>query len=160
MEKALALAVGSCGRKDPSALGRWYQEQLGITLSPESDGEPSWQQEAGPTVFAPFPEETTYNGQEKYTRMINISVRNNEPMIAQLRAAGIAVELEARVSQPPVCPVERSRGKSHSALGTTGARRARVKMASDGVTIGSAPHFYRLLWYIAHASRLVSQIEI
>ena len=41
--------------RDPSALGRWYQENLGVTLTPTSYDVPPWRQEAGPTVFAPFP---------------------------------------------------------------------------------------------------------
>src|SRR4029077_19754273 len=41
---------------DPVALGRWYQQHLGVTLTPSSYEESVWQQEAGPTVFSPFPE--------------------------------------------------------------------------------------------------------
>jgi predicted enzyme related to lactoylglutathione lyase len=53
-----------------------------------------WQQEAGPTVFAPFPEQTTYFGDPKQTWMVNFRVRNLDAMTAQLRPAGIAVEID------------------------------------------------------------------
>src|SRR5580704_17162762 len=46
--------------KDPKALAVWYQQHLGISLTPTKVGDPVWQQEAGPTVFAPFPEATKY----------------------------------------------------------------------------------------------------
>ena len=41
---------------DPKALGAWYQQHLGIALTPTSEGGTVWQQEAGPTAFSPFPE--------------------------------------------------------------------------------------------------------
>jgi len=48
--------------KDPAALGQWYKEHLGIDLVPADYGQKSWSQEAGPTVFAPFPQDTEYFG--------------------------------------------------------------------------------------------------
>jgi len=33
--------------RDPVALGRWYQEHLGVKLTPSSYEELPWQQEAG-----------------------------------------------------------------------------------------------------------------
>jgi hypothetical protein len=44
---------------DPKALGSWYQQHLGVSLTPMSYYEPVWEQEAGPAVFAPFPESTS-----------------------------------------------------------------------------------------------------
>src|SRR5262250_2444492 len=41
---------------DPKALASWYQQHLGISPTPSNYGEAPWQQEAGPTVFAPFKE--------------------------------------------------------------------------------------------------------
>jgi len=41
---------------DPVALCRWYQEHLGIPPTPSNYEEMPWRQEAGPTVFCPFPE--------------------------------------------------------------------------------------------------------
>lgn len=39
---------------DAGSLSRWYAEHLGVGTPPESYDEPEWQQQAGPTVFAPF----------------------------------------------------------------------------------------------------------
>jgi glyoxylase I family protein len=76
---------------DPGALKRWSEEHLGVTLTP-TDYAQSWRQEAGPTVFEPFPGET-----------------------AQLRAAGLDVTVDpesypngrfARLYDPEGNPVE------------------------------------------------------
>jgi glyoxylase I family protein len=46
--------------KDPEVLARWYQDHLGIKLTPESYDEEPWYQQAGTTVFAPFTQDTDY----------------------------------------------------------------------------------------------------
>jgi glyoxylase I family protein len=71
-----------------------YCEHLGVTLTPKSYEELPWQQEAGPTVFAPFPEDTTYFGDETKAWMVNFRVRDLDAMAAQLRAAGIEVKID------------------------------------------------------------------
>jgi glyoxylase I family protein len=44
--------------RDPAALSLWYQKHPGIALTPTNyDGRSRWQ-DAGPTVFAPFPQTT------------------------------------------------------------------------------------------------------
>ena len=40
--------------RDPKALAQWYQDHLGISVTPQSDNDPVWQQQAGPTVFSAF----------------------------------------------------------------------------------------------------------
>jgi glyoxylase I family protein len=101
--------------RDPLALGRWYQEHLGIKLVPSNYEELPWWQEAGPTGFAPFPEKTEYFGNAQQTWMVNFRVRNLEAMIAQLRAAGIEVKVDseeypngrfARLHDPEGNPIE------------------------------------------------------
>lgn len=49
--------------KDPKALAQWYQDHLGIKLTPESYDEEPWHQETGATVFAPFAQDTEYFGE-------------------------------------------------------------------------------------------------
>jgi len=44
--------------KDPTAVARWYKEHLGVDLVPAHYNQRRWSQEAGPTVFAPFPMDT------------------------------------------------------------------------------------------------------
>jgi len=101
--------------RDPVALGQWYDDHLGVTVVPSNYDEPGWRQEAGPTAFAPFPETTAYFGDASKTWMINFRVRNLDEMAAQLRAAGISVEIDrerypngrfAHLSDPEGNPIE------------------------------------------------------
>jgi glyoxylase I family protein len=101
--------------KDPASLGEWYRDHLGVTLVPSNYDELPWRQESGPTVFAPFPETTEYFGDAGKVWMINFRVADLDAMLAQLRAAGIAVELDqqtypsgrfARLRDPEGNPIE------------------------------------------------------
>ena len=80
--------------QNPAALGRWYQEHLGIALVPGDYSQKPWSQEAGPTVFAPFPQDTDYLGRADKQWMINFRVRDLDAMVQQLRAAKIEVTLD------------------------------------------------------------------
>jgi glyoxylase I family protein len=101
--------------RDPEALAKWYRDHLGISVVPANYDEPPWAQEAGPTVFAPFPEDTKYFGDLKNIWMINFRVRDLDAMAAQLRAAGIYIEMDpegypngrfARLYDPEGNPIE------------------------------------------------------
>ena len=61
MEKVTGIG-GFFSEPKIKALGSWYQVHLGISLTPSSEGDLVWEQEAGPTVFAPFPETSKYFG--------------------------------------------------------------------------------------------------
>ena len=77
---------------DPDKLARWYEEHLGVTrATPDNNMEP-WHQEAGGTVFQPFPQNTTMFPHTSY--MLNFRVSNLDAMVAQLRSAGIKVEVD------------------------------------------------------------------
>ncbi len=76
--------------KDPGSLGKWYAEHLGVSDASEE----LWRQEAGPTVFAPFSEDTEYFGRPEQQWMLNFRVSDLDAMLAQLREAGAAVEDE------------------------------------------------------------------
>jgi glyoxylase I family protein len=91
MEKVAGIGGLFFRARDPKALGQWYQQHLGIALTPTSEGEPVWQQEAGPTVFSPFPETSKYFGDPNKVWMVNFRVRDMDKMVAQLRTAGIEV---------------------------------------------------------------------
>jgi predicted enzyme related to lactoylglutathione lyase len=82
--------------RDPGGLAKWYRDHLGVGLVPSSEGEQAWTQEAGPTAFAPFPEDTTYLGEPSRTWMLNFRVSDLDAMVAQLRAAGVTVDLDAQ----------------------------------------------------------------
>ena len=90
MEKAVGIGGVFMRAKDPGALAKWYRDQLGIdTYSDEAAG--TWWQEAGPTVWAPFPTDTDYFGRREQGWMINLRVRDLDAMRAQLRANGATV---------------------------------------------------------------------
>lgn len=79
---------------DPKALGQWYQDHLGIFVTPEKIDDPVWRQQAGPTVFSAFPETTKYFGDLSKQWMINFRVNDLDKLAAQLEAAGIAVKVD------------------------------------------------------------------
>jgi glyoxylase I family protein len=94
MEKVTGIGGFFFRANDESALARWYQQHLGINQVPTSyDGDP-WRQEAGVTVFAPFPRKTEMFGRAEQQWMINFRVRNLDAMVEQLRAAGIEVKVD------------------------------------------------------------------
>ena len=76
---------------DTKALAAWYETHLGITEL--------WTQEAGMTVFAPFRRQTDCFPPDKQW-MINFRVDDLDAMMAQLRAAGIAIETRAEWDTP------------------------------------------------------------
>jgi len=77
--------------RDPRALARWYTETVGVdSFSDEQDV--TWWQAEGPTVFAPFAEDTDYFGRREQGTMVNFRVENLDAMLARLREAGTTVD--------------------------------------------------------------------
>jgi predicted enzyme related to lactoylglutathione lyase len=91
MERVTGIGGFFFRAKDPQALAAWYERALGI---PGMGGDSSWEQEAGPTVFAPFPADTEYFGAMGQQVMLNFRVPDLDAMLAQLRAAGAVVDEE------------------------------------------------------------------
>jgi glyoxylase I family protein len=99
--------------QDPTALTDWYRSHLGITQPDIA----VWMQDAGPTVFSPFKAATDYFAADKQW-MLNLRVDYLGGLIAQLKAAGIAVETRAdwdsdgsygtfaRIHDPEGTPIE------------------------------------------------------
>jgi predicted enzyme related to lactoylglutathione lyase len=116
MEKVTGIGGLFFRAHDPKALGRWYLEHLGISLTPSSEGDRVWEQEAGPTAFTPFPETTKYFGDPQKVWMVNFRVRDLDKMVAQLQSAGIEVKVDpqsypgigrfARLHDPEGNPIE------------------------------------------------------
>ena len=92
MQKVLGIGGLFFRSENPEQLAKWYETHLGISVVPNSYDEEPWRQEAGITVFAPFKKDTTYFGRPEQIWMINFRVADLQAMIAQLRAAGIAIE--------------------------------------------------------------------
>jgi len=114
-ERVLGIGGLFFRAKDPKALAAWYQENLGINPTPTSYEAEPWNQEAGPTVFAPFNEKTEYFGKMDQQWMVNFRVRDLDAMAAQLRGNGIAVKVDpqtypngrfARVVDPEGNPIQ------------------------------------------------------
>lgn len=111
MEKVTGVGGLFFRARDPDALSQWYRRHLGI------DGAGAiWQQQAGPTVFAPFEQDSDYFSRPEQAWMINFRVPDLDAMIRQLEAADIAVETReewnseagrfARIHDPEGNPIE------------------------------------------------------
>jgi glyoxylase I family protein len=101
--------------RDPRGLGQWYAEHLGVAPVPESYDQQPWIQAAGPTAFAPFANDSDYFGRPEQTWMINFRVSDLDGLVAQLRGAGIRVEVDpelypngrfARLADPEGNPIQ------------------------------------------------------
>jgi predicted enzyme related to lactoylglutathione lyase len=93
MEKVTGIGGFFFRVKNADALNAWYEEHLGIRQVAERDEDGSWWQAAGPTVFASESASDQAGGPD-YAWRINFRVRDLEAMVAQLRAAGAAVEVD------------------------------------------------------------------
>ena len=83
--------------RDPQALAAWYEENLGV-----GGGEHGvWDQQAGPTVFAPFDADTDYFPAEKQW-MLNLRVDGLDALKAALEATGIEVVTNPEWDAPGV----------------------------------------------------------
>ncbi|SKB00856.1 hypothetical protein SAMN06295879_3097 [Agreia bicolorata] len=98
--------------RDPEARAAWYRENLGIGTG-EDEG---WQQQAGPTVFAPFASDSDYFARDQ-PFMLNLRVTDLDALAAKLEGDGIAVERRpewddtdygtfARIHDPEGLPIE------------------------------------------------------
>src|SRR5881394_3426347 len=86
--------TGRAPSASPKVLAQWYSDHLGVGATPSEYGQQPWQQTAGPTAFQPFPAATKYFGRDDRMFMLNFRVRDLDAMAAQLRRAGIAVEID------------------------------------------------------------------
>lgn len=97
--------------RDPQARAGWYREHLGVDAGEDA----VWTQEAGMTVFAPFPADSDYFAADQ-PLMLNLRVTGLDDLVASLTAAGIAVERRpewegeygrfARIHDPEGLPIE------------------------------------------------------
>jgi catechol 2,3-dioxygenase-like lactoylglutathione lyase family enzyme len=98
--------------RDPEARAAWYRDVLGI----DAGADRAWEQEAGPTVFAPFPTDTDDFAADQPFRL-NLRVADIDETVARLEAAGVEVERRgewdaagfgrfARLTDPEGLPLE------------------------------------------------------
>lgn len=111
MEKVTGIGGLFFRAQDPAALGRWFQEHLGVFLTPSSYEDLPWRQDAEPTAFSPFPETSEYVGDFKQVWMVNFRVRDLDAMAAQLpRVRSVTRDESARreeLNRSPVAQVYR-----------------------------------------------------
>jgi predicted enzyme related to lactoylglutathione lyase len=99
MVRALGIGGVFFRSRDPGALAAWYADQLGIPTMVVGDHEDVWQQEAGPTVFSPFPNDTHYFGRIDQQVMLSYRVGDLDATLAQLRDGGAAVDERIEVME-------------------------------------------------------------
>ena len=83
--------------RDPEALKHWYCEHLGVGCGDWG----TWDQQAGTTVFTPFPADTDYFLPERQW-MLNLRVDELDDLLANLRAADIDVITKDEWNDPSV----------------------------------------------------------
>ena len=81
--------------KDPQAMKQWYEEHLGIPQDPYGYTFKWFEQRdsdlVGRTVWSPFPENTSYFGNESQQLMVNYRVDDIEKLVEQLRQEGVTI---------------------------------------------------------------------
>jgi predicted enzyme related to lactoylglutathione lyase len=82
---------------DPERLYNWYEKHLGLHRTPGGVVLFPWRQAEGEgpdrmTVWSLFPKDADYFGPAKPAFMVNYIVDDLDGMVADLRAAGAAVE--------------------------------------------------------------------
>lgn len=82
--------------KDDKALALWYAKHFGINAVQNFV---PWQQDAGPTVFAPFKNDTMYFGNMNQQFMINFRVSDLDKFVGQLKLAGVKID-EKTMDEP------------------------------------------------------------
>jgi len=83
--------------KNPETLSAWSEDTFGVSRTPRDYNTAPSIQQAGATVFAPFPSDTDYFGNPSQEWMINFRVANLDRMMAQLRAKGIEATLDPEI---------------------------------------------------------------
>jgi glyoxylase I family protein len=93
MQKVLGIGGVFFKAVDPTALSAWYEKHLGVVSPPASYDEPDWQQQPGPTVFAPM-DAASEHFLPGARLSINFRVADLQAMCRQLESEGIAVEVD------------------------------------------------------------------
>jgi glyoxylase I family protein len=93
MERVTGIGGIFFKAEDPDVLSRWYEQHLGVAPPPASYEQRSWEQDAGPTVFSPFPSDSEHFQRPEQQWAINFRVRDLDAMVSQLRGAGVDVQV-------------------------------------------------------------------
>lgn len=107
MEEGKVLGIGGVFLRadDPSRLAAWYREHLNIVVTaagnPDPDGNWTWRQDAGETVFSMFPRDADYFPADRQV-MLNLRVTGIDPLVARLNVSGIPAERRAEWDHPDI----------------------------------------------------------
>lgn len=93
MEQVLGIGGFFFRARDPEALGRWYEDLLGVPRPPATYDDPDWQQAAGPTVWGMMGQDDAMLSAAT-PWMITFRVRDLDAMVGQLQRAGVSVEVD------------------------------------------------------------------
>jgi glyoxylase I family protein len=74
--------------EDPEALSAWYKKHLGIDKL-------KWEQQAGPTAFAPSAKGTEYFGNMSQQFMLNFRVDDLDGLLKELKADDVKIAKDA-----------------------------------------------------------------
>ncbi len=92
----MARAVGVGGvfliARDPKALSAWYAAHFGIASEGGGSLFFDGPESAGMTVFAHFPQDTKYFGDDSQQAMVNFRVDNLDELLAQLATAEVRID--------------------------------------------------------------------
>jgi glyoxylase I family protein len=119
MEKVIGIGGLFFRARDAASLARWYQDHLGVAVTPSNYDEEPWRQEAGPTAFAPFPDDTAYFGDAAKVWMVNFRVRHLEAMVANCAPPASALRLTrnyTRTAASPACTTPKAIPSSYGNL--------------------------------------------
>ena len=94
MERVTGIGGFFFAARDPEALARWYSTRLGVDPPPASYDVCSWWQQAGPTVVAAVPAGSGHAEGGERSWSLNLRVADLDAMVAQLRGAGVEVEVD------------------------------------------------------------------
>lgn len=93
MGKAVGVGGVFLRARDPKALSKWYETNLGIERRVSAEALTFEGPESnGTTVFAHFPAETEYFGEGPQQAMVNFRVEDLDGLLAQLEAAGVRMD--------------------------------------------------------------------
>ena len=97
MERVTGIGGFFFRSSDPEGLARWYEANLGIDPTPQTYDGIVWTQEAGATVFAPFPQSFEGAPLGPSGWGLNFRVADLDAIVEQLRANGVEVAVDAEV---------------------------------------------------------------
>ena len=94
MERVTGIGGFFFSTEDPGRAAAWYSEHLGVDPPPASYETSSWWQQPGPTVFAGMSGDAEHFGGGGRSWSVNFRVGDLDAMVAQLRGAGIPVDVD------------------------------------------------------------------